>query len=405
MKIFQVGGSVRDEILKIEASDRDFVVVGATIDEFLQKFPSAVKIGLAFPVFIVNGEEYAFARKEKKTGGGHTGFEIDADPGVTLKEDLKRRDITINAIAKDPETGELIDPFGGIKDIENKRIVHVCDAFSEDPLRVYRVARLAARFHDFSIDKKTVKLMNLLKNELNLLSAERVWNECLKALSSKKPERFFTILDEAGVLEVHFPEVFNLKNVPAGPVIFHPDDKDTFSHTMSALTRISDVEKGTDPLTAFSVLCHDFGKALTNPDDYPHHHGHDKSGLELIKAFSQRLKVPKKFEEAALIFSENHMKISRIFEMKPLKAIKLIEEMKRFPAGGIKGFLKCAEADSGAPFTEIEKFIEKILPVFEVRLPEKWWNQGEKSKMMLDQMRIEKYKELKEINSSKNSFY
>ncbi|HSW61662.1 MAG TPA: multifunctional CCA tRNA nucleotidyl transferase/2'3'-cyclic phosphodiesterase/2'nucleotidase/phosphatase, partial [bacterium] len=298
MKIYQVGGSVRDEILKVDFSDKDFVVVGATPQDFLKKFPNAKKIGSSFPVFLVDGSEYAFARIEKKSGTGYHGFEIKSHPEVTLTDDLKRRDITINAIAKDLETGEIIDPFGGIRDLQNKRIVHVTDAFAEDPLRVYRVARFASRFYDFSIDKKTTKLMNSLKNELNALSVERVWVECLKALSSKKPARFFTVLDEAGVLDVHFPEIFNLKNVPAGPAEYHPDDADSFHHTMSALERISDILSGTDPLIAFSVICHDFGKALTNPDDYPHHHGHDKSGVELIKAFSKRLKVPKKFEEA-----------------------------------------------------------------------------------------------------------
>ncbi|HPA56442.1 MAG TPA: HD domain-containing protein [bacterium] len=394
MKIYSVGGSVRDEILKEKSSDRDFVVVGATVEEFLKKFPNAKKIGSSFPVFLVDGAEYAFARIEKKSGPGYHGFEIESHPEVTLIEDLKRRDLTINAMAKDIETGEIIDPFGGIKDLDNKRIVHVTEAFAEDPLRVYRVARFASRFYDFSIDKTTIKLMNSLKNELNTLSVERVWTECLKALSSKKPARFFSVLDEAGVLDVHFPELLNLKNVPAGPVEYHPEDIDTFHHTVSALERVSDIQSGTDPLLSFSVICHDFGKALTNPDDYPHHHGHDKSGVELIKTFSKRLKVPKKFEEAAVIFTKNHMKISRIFEMTPSKALKLIQEMGKFPYS-IEGFLKCVEADSGKPSDHLMTFIQQVLPALEVKLPEKWHNQGEKSAAMLNQLRIEKYKELK----------
>jgi len=394
MKIYQVGGSVRDEILKVDPTDKDFVVVGTTVEYFLKKYPDAKKIGSSFPVFLVNGEEYAFARTEKKKGSGHCGFETVSHPDVTLLEDLKRRDITINAIAKDIETGEIIDPLGGTEDLKNKRIVHITDAFAEDPLRVYRVARFASRFYDFSIEKKTVKLMNSLKNELNTLSVERVWSECLKAISSKKPARFFTVLDEADVLDVHFAEFYNLKNVPAGPVKYHPEDVDTFHHTMSALERVSDIEKGTDPYISFSVLCHDFGKALTNPDDYPHHHGHDKSGVKLIKTFSKRLKIPKKFEEAATIFAWNHMKISRIFEMTPLKALKLIEEMKKFPSG-IEGFLKCVEADSSKPADKIKTFVENVLPALQIRLPEKWHNQGEKSAMLLNQLRVEKYKELK----------
>ncbi|MBP5202062.1 multifunctional CCA tRNA nucleotidyl transferase/2'3'-cyclic phosphodiesterase/2'nucleotidase/phosphatase, partial [bacterium] len=161
MKIYAVGGSVRDEILGIEANDRDFVVVGATEAEFLAKFPKAEKVGKSFPVFLVNGCEYAFARKERKNGRGYTGFDVEFSPDITLEEDLKRRDITINAIAKDPDSqGGYIDPFGGIEDIKNKRIVHVSEAFAEDPLRVYRVARFAAKFPDFSVDSATIKLMN-----------------------------------------------------------------------------------------------------------------------------------------------------------------------------------------------------------------------------------------------------
>ncbi|MGI6393675.1 MAG: HD domain-containing protein [bacterium] len=401
MKIYQVGGSVRDEILKEKSIDKDFVVVGATVEEFLNKFPNAERVGNSFPVFLVGREEYAFARKEKKNGTGYTGFDFEACPEITLEEDLKRRDLTINAIAKDIKTGELIDPFGGIKDLFEKRIVHVTEAFAEDPLRVYRVARFAAKFYDFSIDEKTIEMMNSLKGELSTISVERVWGESLKAFSSKAPERFFTTLDKAGVLDSHFKELADLKGVPAGPVEYHPDDIDTFHHTMNALKRVSSIETGSDPFLIFSLLCHDFGKALTNSKDYPRHHGHDQEGLEIVRKFSNRLKVPKKFAEAAYSFTKNHMKIRRIFEMTPSKGVKLVATMQKFPSG-VSGFLKCVEADSGKSAEDIRVFVEAVSPALKVPLPEKWHNLGKKSAEMLNQLRCEKYRELKEAFEEKS---
>jgi len=390
MKIYQVGGSVRDEILDTLPSDRDFVVVGATVDEFLKKFPKAIKVGRSFPVFLVDGNEYAFARKEKKISAGYRGFDVEFSPDITLEEDLARRDITINSIAKDVETGEIIDPFNGINDIRAKRIVHVTKAFSEDPLRVYRVARFAARFCDFFVDEKTIELMNSLKGELDTLSVERVWAECLKAMESTCPSRFFKILREAEVLDIHFPELFELIDVPAGPVEFHGDEKDSFDHTMKAIKRTP-----RDPVLVFSVLCHDLGKALTPKEIYPHHYSHDTNGVEPVKALCKRLKVPKKYERSAFLTARYHMTLSRLPEMRPGKAVNLLRKLDGFEPAGIFGFLKIIQADSGQDTDKLEEFIERVLPSIREKLPEEFWNQGVKSTEILNEMMIKKYVELK----------
>jgi len=210
MKIYLVGGAVRDELLGKKPKDFDYLVVGATIEDFFKKYPNAVKVGKSFPVFLVNNNEYAFARKEKKVSLGYRGFETYFSEKITLKEDLSRRDFTINALAKDLESGEIIDYFNGIKDLKNKRLVHITNAFKEDPLRVYRGASLMARLGDFSISNKTILLMNSLKNELYTLSKERVWIETLKGLNGKMPSKFFKTLKQADVLEIHFNFLKNI---------------------------------------------------------------------------------------------------------------------------------------------------------------------------------------------------
>jgi len=397
MKIYQVGGSVRDEIMGIKKSaDIDFVVVNGTEEEFFLKFPTAKKVGADFPVFLVEGKEYAFARIEKKVSPGYRGFEITADRSVTLEEDLKRRDITINAIAKDIETGEVFDPCGGIDDIRNKRIVHITDAFAEDPLRVYRIGRFASVFHDFSVEKTTIDMMSSLKEELSEISVERVWIECKKALSSGDPARFFEILKESDVIGVHFGEIEKLIGVPAGPAQYHPGEADSFDHTMKALRRISDKVNGTDPLLAFSVLCHDLGKGLTDPENYPHHYDHDKSGASQVEKLCSRLKMPAIYLKSAEMSSRHHMTLGKIKELRPSKAVKLLSEIELFPAGGIKGFLKVIYADSGEKTDALFDFIEQVIPALEEKLPEKWKNLGYKSGEMLLQIRSEKYKELKD---------
>lgn len=393
MKIYAVGGSVRDEILGIEANDKDFVVVGATEAEFLTKFPKAEKVGKSFPVFLVNGCEYAFARRERKTGHGYRGFSVEFSPDITLEEDLRRRDITINAIAKDPNSPSgYIDPFGGIEDIKNKRIVHVSEAFSEDPLRVYRVARFAAKFPDFSVDKSTIKLMNSIGNELETLSTERVWKELEKALVYPRPSRFFEILKEAELLKYHFPEVLALVGVPAGPIQYHPEG-DAFIHTIETMDRLK-LSGNNDPVAMFAALCHDWGKASSSPDNYPHHYGHDKAGVPIIEKFCRRMKnVPERYRFAAKTVAKYHMIVREIDKITPKKAINIIKDITSTSCG-LDGFMDAVKADNARQNDDARAFIRKMLPVLDVKLPEKYWNAGPKSAEILMQLKIMKYKEL-----------
>ena len=393
MKIYQVGGSVRDEIIGIPVSDKDFVVVGATEAEFLEKFPKAEKVGKSFPVFLVNGCEYAFARRERKTGHGYRGFDVEFSPDITLEEDLRRRDITINAIAKDPDfPNRYIDPYGGIEDIKNKRIVHVSEAFSEDPLRVYRVARFAAKFPDFSVDKSTIKLMNSIGNELETLSTERVWKELEKALVYPRPSRFFEILKEAELLKYHFPEVLALVGVPAGPIQYHPEG-DAFIHTMETMDRLK-LSGNNDPVAMFAALCHDWGKATSSPANYPHHYGHDRAGVDIIEKFCRRMKnVPERYRFAAIAVAKYHMIVREIDKITPKKAINIIKDITSTSCG-LDGFMDAVKADNARQNDDARAFIKKMLPVLDVKLPEKYWNAGKKSAEILMQLKILKYKEL-----------
>lgn len=395
MKIYQVGGSVRDEIIGIPVSDKDFVVVGATEAEFLKKFPKAEKVGKSFPVFLVNGCEYAFARRERKTGHGYRGFSVEFSPDITLEEDLRRRDITINAIAKDPDFPDrYIDPYGGIEDIKNKKIVHVSEAFSEDPLRVYRVARFAAKFPDFTVDSATIKLMNSIGDELMALSTERVWNELEKALVYPRPSRFFEVLKEADLLKFHFPEVADLIGVPAGPIQYHPEG-DAFIHTIETMDRLKD-SGNSDPVAMFAALCHDWGKATSSPDNYPHHYGHDKAGVPIIENFCRRMKnVPERYRFAAKTVAKYHMIVREIDKITPKKAITIIQNILKCSCG-LDGFMDAVKADNARQNDDARAFIRKMLPVLDVKLPEKYWNAGPKSAEILMQLKILKYKELSE---------
>ncbi|MBQ3368097.1 multifunctional CCA tRNA nucleotidyl transferase/2'3'-cyclic phosphodiesterase/2'nucleotidase/phosphatase [bacterium] len=393
MKIYQVGGSVRDEIIGIPVSDKDFVVVGATEAEFSKKFPKAEKVGKSFPVFLVNGCEYAFARRERKTGHGYRGFSVEFSPDITLEEDLRRRDITINAIAKDPDFPDrYIDPYGGIEDIKNKKIVHVSEAFSEDPLRVYRVARFAAKFPDFSVDESTIKLMNSIGDELETLSTERVWKELEKALVYPRPSRFFEILKEADLLKFHFPEVADLIGVPAGPIQYHPEG-DAFIHTIETMDRLK-LSGNNDPVAMFAALCHDWGKATSSPDNYPHHYGHDKAGVPIIENFCRRMKnVPERYRLAAKTVAKYHMIVREIDKITPKKAITIIQNILKCSCG-LDGFMDAVKADNARQNDDARAFIRKMLPVLDVKLPEKYWNAGKKSAEILMQLKIMKYKEL-----------
>ena len=305
MKTYLVGGAVRDALLKLPVKDRDWVVVGATPEAMLAQ--GFQQVGRDFPVFLHphSREEYALARTERKSGNGYTGFVTWSAPDVTLEQDLRRRDLTINAIAQ-RENGELIDPFHGERDLQARLLRHVSDAFNEDPLRVLRVARFAARFAhlNFRIADETQALMRQMaaSGELSHLTAERVWKETEKALTSRNPQVYFQTLRDCGALEVLFPELDRLFGIPA-PAKWHPEI-DTGVHTLMTLTMAASLSDEID--VRFATLFHDVGKALTPPEKWPSHHGHGAAGVPLVEALCQRLRVPNAIRDLALIVTEFH---------------------------------------------------------------------------------------------------
>ena len=314
MKIYQVGGSVRDKLLGLPASDRDYVIVGATVDEMLAaKFQP---VGKDFPVFLhpKTKEEYALARTERKTGRGYTGFAFHTSPDVTLQDDLQRRDLTINAMALDAD-GSLIDPYGGALDIEEKVFRHVSDAFAEDPLRVLRVARFSARFTDFSVAPETLLLCKKLVDdgEIAELVAERVWQEISRGLMEKNPSRMFDVLRACGALAVLAPELDRLWGVPQKPQ-WHPEI-DTGIHVMQVIDFAA--AKGWPLATRFAALTHDLGKGLTPVDIHPAHHGHEARSVKLVGQLCERWRVPRECNELATHVAAEYGNIGKIADLRP----------------------------------------------------------------------------------------
>ena len=328
MKIYLVGGAVRDQLLGLPVKDRDWVVVGAAPATLLNL--GYQQIGKDFPVFLnpKTKEEYALARTERKAGLGYTGFVCDFSPKITLEQDLIRRDLTINAMAQS-ENGEIIDPYGGKQDLDNRLLRHISSAFAEDPLRVLRVARFAARYHSlgFTIAPDTVSLMQELaeSGELQHLTVERVWLETEKALKEKNPEVYFETLREIGALKVLFPELDALYGVP-NPIKHHPE-VDSFVHTMLVLKQAVKYTENNNELNKsavrFAAICHDLGKALTSKDILPHHYGHEQAGIKPTRSLSKRLKVPSYYQELAELTCEFHSHIHKALELRPETIIKL----------------------------------------------------------------------------------
>lgn len=323
IEIYLVGGAVRDKLLGLPVHENDYVVVGATPEQMIAW--GFEQVGADFPVFLhpVNHEEYALARTERKSGSGYRGF-VFSTQDVTLAEDLLRRDLTINAIAEDNQ-GRLIDPYRGQADIEQRILRHVSDAFSEDPVRVLRIARFAARFSHlgFTIAAETQQLMKEMvdNGEVANLVPERVAAEMFKALDTDAPQVFFNVLRECGALAVIFPEVDALFGVPQR-ADYHPEI-DTGVHVMMCLADAA--KRKATRLTRYAVLCHDLGKANTPADILPSHHGHELRGVEMAKTLSSRLKVPKKYREIALKTAEFHTHIHRFNELKPKTVLKLFK--------------------------------------------------------------------------------
>lgn len=324
MKIYLVGGAVRDELLGLPVSDRDYVVVGSTPDEMLAQ--GFQQVGKDFPVFLhpKTHEEYALARTERKTGSGYTGFSCYSAPDVTIEDDLLRRDLTINAIAKDDQ-GQLTDPYHGVDDLNARILRHVSDAFAEDPLRILRVTRFAARFsaQGFQIAPETMTLMQTMtaSGELTHLTAERVWAETEKALRSNSPQVYFEVLRQCGALAVLFPEIDNLFGIPA-PAKWHPEI-DTGIHTLMALGMAAELSSDVD--IRFSVLCHDVGKALTPKHLWPSHPNHGEAGVALIDNLCDRLKVPNSARELARLSARFHDKIHVINRLSATELIQLFD--------------------------------------------------------------------------------
>jgi tRNA nucleotidyltransferase (CCA-adding enzyme) len=346
MKIYEVGGAVRDGLLGLPVSERDWVVVGATPEEMLKL--GYRQVGQDFPVFLhpETNEEYALARLERKVTGGHTGFAIDAATQVTLEEDLKRRDLTINAMARDA-SGDLIDPYGGRVDLENRVLRHVSEAFAEDPLRVLRAARFAATLFDlgFTVAEPTLQLMRDIaaSGELELLSPERVWQETEKALASSHPEVFFDVLRQCDALAVIFPEVDRLFGVPQ-PARWHPEI-DTGVHVLLALTQAARLSP--DPVVRFAVLVHDLGKGTTPTEILPRHIGHEQRSVDLLADFGTRLRVPKRYLGLARSVARYHGLAHRAEQLTSKKMLALLTDIgaMRDPAV-LERFIAACEADA-----------------------------------------------------------
>lgn len=346
MEIYLVGGYVRDQLLGLETKDRDWVVVGATADELLKQ--DYRQVGKDFPVFLhpQTNEEYALARTERKTAAGYSGFSFHATADVTLEEDLTRRDLTINAIAQS-DNGDLIDPFNGQADIEAKILRHVSPAFVEDPVRILRLARFAARFANlgFTIADETQKLMAEMVNngEVDSLVPERVWQETMRALNEKTPARYFEVLRDCGALKKLFPEIDQLWGVPQ-PEKHHPEI-DTGIHTMMVLTQAAKLSD--DPKVRFAALVHDLGKGITPKEQWPKHIEHESRGVPLVEALCDRYRIPNDYRELAVIVTRYHLHYHRAAELRDDTFLKTLESLDAFRRPErFELFLLACEADS-----------------------------------------------------------
>lgn len=329
MEVYLVGGAVRDKLLGLPVHERDWVVVGARPEDLEKR--GYLSVGKEFPVFLHpdTKEEHALARLERKVAPGYRGFITKFSPDVTLEEDLKRRDLTINAIAEKP-SGELVDPYGGQRDLKAKVLRHVSEAFVEDPVRILRLARFAARFADlgFTVAEETMVLMKQMvaSGEVDALVPERVWQETERALGESRPDAFFRILRECGALKVIFPEIDALYGVPQ-PAKWHPE-VDTGVHVMLALRYSAKI--GAPTSVRFGVLMHDLGKALTPADILPSHRGHEEAGVPLVEALSNRLRVPNGYRELAVLAARHHQVVHKAAELNPGTMLKLFEATDAF---------------------------------------------------------------------------
>ena len=344
MQVYIVGGAVRDELLGLPVKDKDYVVVGITPQAMLDN--SYKPVGKDFPVFLhpKTHEEYALARTERKTAAGYKGFVVHASPDVTLEQDLARRDLTINAIAKASD-GTLIDPFNGLADLQAKTLRHVSDAFAEDPVRILRAARFAARFTDFTVAPETNQLMQQMVDagEVDALVPERVWQELSKGLMEQKPSRMFEVLRDCGALQKILPELDRLWGVPQPPQ--HHPEIDTGVHVMMVIDYAA--KQHFNLPIRFAALTHDLGKGTTPVDMLPRHIGHEIRSVDLLKNVCKRLKVPNDCRELAQVVAKFHGKLHQASKMRADTLLEFLMELDaiRQPAR-FEDFLKACEADS-----------------------------------------------------------
>lgn len=355
MKTYIVGGAVRDELLGLPVKDRDHVVVGATPEEMVAR--GFTPVGQDFPVFLhpQTHEEYALARTERKSGHGYKGFTVYAAPEVTLEEDLRRRDLTVNAMALD-ETGTIIDPYGGQADLQARVFRHVSDAFAEDPVRILRVARFAARFTDFSVAPETLTLMREIVDagEVDALVPERVWQELSRGLMEKQPSRMFQVLRECGALAKLLPELDCLFGVPQPPA--HHPEVDTGVHVMLVVDWSA--QQSFSLPVRFAALVHDLGKGATSPALWPRHIGHEAKGVERVRGVSERLRVPADCRDLAVAVAREHGNVHRALELRPATVVELLERVDAFRRPErFEEFLQACECDfRGRPGYETRPF-------------------------------------------------
>jgi tRNA nucleotidyltransferase (CCA-adding enzyme) len=344
MRTYVVGGAVRDRLLGLPVQDHDHVVVGATPEEMIAQ--GYTPVGKDFPVFLhpVTKDEYALARTERKTAPGYKGFVFHTSSDVTLEDDLVRRDLTINAMAQ-AEDGTIVDPFGGQKDLAARTFRHVSDAFAEDPVRILRVARFAARFADFKVAPETNALMNKMvaAGEVDALVPERVWQELARGLMEAKPSRMFEVLRDCGALARILPELDALWGVPQ-PEKHHPEI-DTGVHVMMVIDHAA--QQGYDLPVRFAALMHDLGKGTTPPEEWPSHHGHEARSVKLVDAVCKRLKTPGDCRDLAVMTARDHGNVARALELRAATIVALFERCDAFrkPQRFID-MLHAAECDS-----------------------------------------------------------
>ncbi len=342
LQAYIVGGYVRDQLLGLRAKDRDWVVVGTSANEMLQR--GFKQVGKDFPVFLhpQTQEEYALARTERKTGRGYKGFAFNANPEVTLEQDLQRRDLTINAMALSPD-GQIIDPLGGQTDLHQHILRHAGPAFAEDPLRVLRLARFAAQL-DFKVAPETHKLCcdMAASGELQSLVPERIWQELQRAMAGSRPRRFIEELRNCHALKILFPEIDALFGIPQ-PSKYHPEI-DTGLHVLMALDQVTQMSN--DPQLRFAVLTHDLGKAATPKQHWPSHRGHEALGVTLVDQLCQRYLVPKNYRRLARKTARYHLMVHIAFDLKPKTLLKLLEDLDAYrQPEDFERFLVACKAD------------------------------------------------------------